>query len=63
MKIENLDDHRPHLALHDQDQKKAWCTPLSLLQEVANKERPITDIEDWEDFIPALIKDYLTGYE
>lgn len=43
--------------------KDAHVYPLSMIEDVASGKIDITDIEDYQDIIPVIIKEWLDGFD
>lgn len=53
----NLDDQRPHTII--QGIKATHVIPTSALEEMASGELKVSDTEQFDDFLPTIIQEWL----
>ncbi len=58
MAVVNIEEGQPHLTI--KGLKGIHVIPESLIQDVIDRRKSITDIEGWEDFIPEIMGDWLS---
>ncbi len=61
MSVEDLDDHRPHIMIPGK--KNAHVIPRSCIEDVISGKKDITDIEEFEDFLPMILQEWLDGFK
>lgn len=57
MSIIKLDNFRKHLTI--QGKKNIHVIPVDLMWDVIERKKLITDIEDYEDFLPEIIREWI----
>ena len=55
--IRNLDDYRPHIVIHTGT--GTHVIPTSFFDDVVAGKRLITDLEQWEQITPVIIREWL----
>jgi len=55
--VSDIDDQRPHLMIPGK--QKAHVIPKSLIQDVIDGDKDITEIEEYYDFLPTILKEWL----
>jgi len=56
MSITNIEDGRPHITI--QGIKSVHVMPVLLIEDIISGKIKISDVEDANDFIPTLIKEW-----
>jgi len=56
-KIINIEAAKPHITINGL--KRVHVVPLSLIEDVAIGKIPLSDVDDADDFIPTLRKEWL----
>ncbi len=59
--VTDISEQRPHLTV--QGKEAVHILPVSLIRDVAEGKKCITEIDYWEDFLPAILSDYLKGFD
>jgi len=59
--VHDISDHKPHIVL--QTMKATRVLPVSLIKDVINGKKDITDIEDYEDILSAILTEWLCSIE
>ena len=57
MTVYNIEDHKPHITI--QGLKGTHVMPVSLIEDIASGKIKISDVDDYDDFMPTLIKEWL----
>jgi len=57
MAVYNIEDHKPHITINGL--KRVHVMPLSLIEDIAAGNTPLSDVDDADDFIPTLIKEWI----
>ena len=60
-KVISLDENRPHVVIHGE--KAGHVFPLAMFQNVVEGKLLITKVDDIDDFIPQIIKEWLERFE
>jgi len=56
--VTDINDQKPHLMIPGS--VNVHVMPKSLIEDVINGKKDITDIEEYEDFLPTILKEWLT---
>lgn len=59
MNIHNIEDQKPHVTITGL--KNAHVVPLVLIENIASGKIKVSEVEQGDDFIPTLIKEWLTN--
>lgn len=57
-KIINLEEMKPHISI--QGLKGVHICPVSMFQNIADRKLDINEVEEIEDFLPEIIKEWLS---
>lgn len=60
--VTNIDDHRPHLSLQTPD-GNAHVIPVAMFQRIADGTLSVDNIDDRDQVLRAVIKDWLKTLE
>lgn len=56
-KITNLDDHRPHISIRTKD--AVHVVPVAMIENIICGGLKLTDVDDWEPMIKAILEEWL----
>lgn len=57
--VVDIEEAMPHVLVVGKN-NEAHIMPHQLIIDVIERRTPLTDIEDWEDFMPELIADWFS---
>ena len=57
MTVHNIEDQKPHVTITGF--KRVHAVPISMLQDIVSGKLKLSDVDDFEDFIPILIGEWL----
>ena len=57
-KIINFEEMKPHIGIHGL--KSIHICPTSMFKNIADRKLNIMDVEDIEDFLPEIIREWLS---
>lgn len=55
-----LSDYKPHLSICTSEDAH-HILPVSLLEEIAKKERPLSALDEYEEILPRIIEEWLNS--
>jgi len=55
--IANIDAYRPHLVIYTEDE--AIVVPVAVIQKIVDGEMDVTDMDDFQSLIKAILADWL----
>ena len=56
-KVSDIFTNQPHITI--QGKNRVHVMPVSLIEDVIDGKMDITQIEDWQDFLPTILDDWL----
>ena len=59
MAVYHIEDHKPHITI--QGFKSVHVVPVSLIEDIASGKIKISDVEQFDDFIPTLIQEWIVS--
>lgn len=59
--IIEISEKQPHLTINGKN--AVHVLPVSLVRDVIEGRKCITQIDEWNDFLPAILTDYLDGLD
>lgn len=59
MSIYHIDDHKPHMTI--KGFKSVHVVPVSLIEDIASGKIKISDIDEFDDFLPTLIQEWIVS--
>ncbi len=59
MGIYHIEDHKPHMTI--QGLNAVHVVPVSLIEDIASGKIKISDIDEFDDFLPTLIQEWIVS--